>query len=92
VSIGTLLAFVIVCAGIIVLRMRQPHLARPFRTPFVPLVPILGIVVCGAMMAALPFDTWLRLIIWMAIGLLIYFFYGRSHSKVQARLQLMGDD
>jgi len=92
VSIGTLLAFVIVCAGIIVLRVRQPNLPRPFRTPFVPLVPILGILVCGAMMAALPFDTWLRLIIWMAIGLLIYFFYGRWHSKVQAGLQLMGDD
>jgi len=93
VSIGTLLAFVIVCAGTIVLRRRQPNLARPFRTPFVPWVPAAGIIVCGAMMAALPIDTWVRLVVWMVIGLLIYFLYGHSHSKVQrARLQIMGDD
>jgi APA family basic amino acid/polyamine antiporter len=83
VSIGTLLAFVIVCGGIIVLRYRSPDIARPFKTPLVPLVPILGILICGALMAALPKDTWTRLIVWMALGLAIYFFYGRSHSKVQ---------
>ncbi len=80
VSIGTLLAFVIVCGGIIVLRVKQPDLPRPFRTPWVPLVPILGIVTCLGMMALLPSDTWMRLIIWLAIGLVIYFLYGRSHS------------
>ncbi len=82
VSIGTLLAFAIVCAGILVLRYRSPNLARPFRTPFVPVVPILGIISTVGLMAGLPGDTWLRLIIWMAIGLVIYFTYGRSHSKL----------
>ena len=82
VSIGTLLAFVIVCAGVIVLRYRQPNLARPFRTPLVPTVPVLGILICGYMMYALPLDTWIRLFVWMAIGLVIYFTYGRYHSKV----------
>jgi basic amino acid/polyamine antiporter, APA family len=82
VSIGTLLAFVIVCGGIIMLRYKSPNLARPFRTPLVPLVPILGILICGYMMTSLPWATWERLIIWMAIGLAIYFFYSRSHSKL----------
>jgi APA family basic amino acid/polyamine antiporter len=82
VSIGTLLAFVIVSAGILVLRSRSPELHRPFRTPLVPFVPIMAILICGLMMYWLPRDTWLRLIIWMAIGLLIYFVYGKSHSKL----------
>jgi APA family basic amino acid/polyamine antiporter len=82
VSIGTLLAFVIVCAGIIVLRYKSPNLARPFRTPLVPLVPILGILICGYMMTSLPRATWERLIVWMIIGLAIYFFYSRSHSRL----------
>lgn len=82
VSIGTLLAFVIVCAGIIVLRYRSPNIARPFRTPLVPLVPILGILICGYMMFSLPRATWERLIVWMIIGLVIYFLYSRSHSKL----------
>jgi basic amino acid/polyamine antiporter, APA family len=82
VSIGTLLAFVIVCGGILVLRHKQPELHRPFRTPWVPVVPILGILICGYMMYGLPADTWLRLAIWMALGLAIYFIYGRSHSKL----------
>jgi APA family basic amino acid/polyamine antiporter len=80
VSIGTLLAFVIVCGGIIVLRAKQPNLPRPFRTPFVPLVPILGILTCLGMMALLPIDTWIRLFVWLLIGLVIYFLYGRNHS------------
>ena len=82
VSIGTLLAFVIVCAGIIVLRYTNPNAPRPFRTPMVPLVPILGIAICGYMMLGLPLDTWLRLIVWMGIGLLIYFVYGMRHSRL----------
>ncbi|MFN8665739.1 MAG: amino acid permease [Gemmatimonadaceae bacterium] len=84
VSIGTLLAFVIVSAGVLVLRYSQPNLQRPFRTPLVPVVPILSILICGYMMYGLPPDTWLRLLIWLAIGLSIYFLYGRHHSRVQA--------
>jgi len=83
VSIGTLLAFVIVCAGVWVLRRRRPDLPRPFRTPAVPLVPILGIVISFGLMAALPLDTWIRLLVWLVIGMFIYFFYSRHHSKVQ---------
>jgi APA family basic amino acid/polyamine antiporter len=79
-SIGTLLAFVIVCAGVIVMRRTRPDIPRPYRTPFVPLFPILGILVCLAMMASLDGLTWIRLVLWLAIGLLIYFGYGRRHS------------
>jgi APA family basic amino acid/polyamine antiporter len=86
VSIGTLLAFVIVCAGVLVLRITDPDVPRPFRTPGYPLVPLLGIVACGYLMYGLPPDTWARLIIWMAAGLVLYFAYGRRHSKVQRRL------
>jgi APA family basic amino acid/polyamine antiporter len=83
VSIGTLLAFVIVCGGIIVLRYTKPELKRPFKTPFVPTIPLLGAGICMAQMFALPFDTWLRLIIWMALGVVIYFTYGMKHSKLR---------
>jgi APA family basic amino acid/polyamine antiporter len=83
VSIGTLLAFVIVCAGVWILRKRRPDLHRPFRTPLVPLVPILGIVISFALMAALPLATWVRLFVWLAVGMAIYFGYGRHHSHVQ---------
>ncbi len=83
VSIGTLFAFCIVCAGVLVLRRRSPEMARPFRTPWVPLVPLLGILFCLGLMLSLPSDTWWRLGIWMAIGLVIYFFYGRHHSKLR---------
>jgi basic amino acid/polyamine antiporter, APA family len=83
VSIGTLLAFAIVCAGVLVLRYTDPTRARPFRTPLVPFVPLAGIIACVYLMAGLPVDTWARLIVWMAIGLVIYFLYGRHHSKVQ---------
>jgi len=83
VSIGTLLAFIIVCVSVMVLRKTRPEIERPFKTPFVPLIPILGALICFAQMAALPLDTWARLFIWMAIGFLIYFFYGRFHSKVR---------
>jgi APA family basic amino acid/polyamine antiporter len=87
VSIGTLLAFVIVCAGVWILRVRRPDLPRPFKTPWVPFVPIMGILISGLMMASLPLDTWLRLIIWLIIGMALYFFYGRHHSRVQANLR-----
>ncbi len=83
VSIGTLLAFIIVCVSVLVLRKSKPDINRPFKTPWVPLVPILGAGICLLQMVALPLDTWLRLIIWMAIGFSIYFFYGVKHSKAR---------
>ncbi len=83
VSIGTLLAFVIVCVGVIALRRSRPGLPRAFRTPFVPLVPILGALIALAQMVSLPIDTIIRLVVWMAIGLVIYFAYGIRHSKVR---------
>ncbi len=83
VSIGTLLAFAIVCAGVLVLRYTDPDRPRPFRTPLSPFVPIAGIGACLYLMLGLPVDTWARLIIWMGLGLGIYFLYGRRHSKVQ---------
>ena len=82
VSIGTLFAFVIVCAGILVLRYQRPELERPFRTPLVPFVPVGGILICGWLMYNLPADTWWRLAVWMFLGLAIYFLYGRRHSKL----------
>jgi APA family basic amino acid/polyamine antiporter len=83
VNIGTLLAFVIVCAGVWILRRKRPDLPRPFRTPLVPLVPILGILTSLAAMMSLPAKTWWRLLIWLGIGLLVYAFYGWTHSKVR---------
>jgi len=80
VSIGTLLAFMIVCIGILIMRKTEPNAPRPFKTPWVPFVPLLGAFICLIQMLALPGDTWLRLIIWMAIGFVIYFSYGRKHS------------
>ena len=84
VNIGTLLAFVIVCIAVILLRRTNPDQPRPFRTPWVPLVPILGIIFNGYMMYRLGWINWARLIIWLAIGLVVYFTYGQKHSKVQA--------
>ncbi|MDP2336553.1 MAG: amino acid permease [Bacteroidota bacterium] len=83
VSIGTLLAFAMVCIGIIVLRVKRPDLERTFKTPFVPLVPILGAGICILQMLSLPWETWARLIIWMAIGFVIYFTYGIRKSKLR---------
>jgi len=82
-SIGTLFAFVIVCAGIIIMRRTQPDIRRPFRTPWVPLVPILGILVNFAMMFGLGWTNWARLFVWLAIGLCIYFGYSRHHSRLR---------
>ncbi len=84
VSIGTLLAFVIVSCGVWILRVRKPELKRPFRTPLVPFVPIMGMGVSLLMMVFLPWQTWLRMVVWLAIGMVIYFTYGRSHSRVQS--------
>lgn len=82
-SIGTLLAFAIVCASVIVLRKTQPDLKRPFRTPLVPLIPLLGIFICVGLMLSLGVATWARLGVWLLIGLAVYFLYGRKHSHLE---------
>ena len=79
-SIGTLFAFILVCLGAIVMRRTMPDAPRAFKTPLVPLVPILGVGVCLFMMVFLPLDTWIRLIVWMMIGFDLYIFYGMKHS------------
>ena len=87
VSIGTLLAFMIVSIGIVILRKTEPDAPRTFRTPWVPFVPILGAIVYFVQMLALPGDTWLRLFIWMAIGFVVYFGYGIKHSVARKHMQ-----
>jgi APA family basic amino acid/polyamine antiporter len=87
VSIGTLLAFVIVCAGVFVLRFTDPDIRRPFRTPAFWLVSPLGVLTCAYLMWGLPRDTWARLLVWLILGLLIYFTYGRRHARVAAESQ-----
>ncbi|UQD54907.1 amino acid permease [Flavobacterium sp. K5-23] len=82
VSIGTLLAFVLVCIGVLVMRKKMPDAPRSFKTPFVPFVPIAGVVVCVYLMYSLPYESWLRLVIWMAIGVALYFAYGKKNSKL----------
>ena len=85
VSIGTLFAFVIVSIGVIVLRRTQPTLPRPFRTPWVPVVPIASAVVSFILMLSLPIATWERLAIWMAIGVIVYLTYGRRRSVLMGQ-------
>jgi APA family basic amino acid/polyamine antiporter len=91
VNIGTLFAFVVVNAGVIILRRTRPDMERGYRVPLVPIFPIIGIGLCVYLMADLPGITWLRFLIWMAIGLVIYFFYGRSHSRLR-RGQVVNPD
>jgi APA family basic amino acid/polyamine antiporter len=85
-SIGTLSAFVLVSAGVLIMRKTQPNLPRAFKTPLVPLVPILGIITCTAMMFGLDRQTWMGFLLWTGIGLLVYFLYSRHHSIVQKEL------
>jgi len=85
-SIGTLFAFILVCIGVWVLRIKQPDAPRAFKTPLVPLIPVLGIVTCLFMMVFLPLDTWIRLIVWMIIGFDVYLFYGMKHSLLSDHL------
>jgi APA family basic amino acid/polyamine antiporter len=81
-SIGTLFAFILVCVAVIVLRKTNPEMKREFKTPLVPFVPILGIIVCGAMIYGLGWTNWLRLIVWLLVGFVIYFGYSIKHSKM----------
>ena len=83
VSIGTLLAFVLVCVGVMVLRATKPEAKRPFVTPLSPLVPLLGVAFCGAMMYGLPGDTWIRLAVWFILGLVIFATYSIRHAKAK---------
>ncbi len=85
VNIGTLLAFVIVCIAVLIMRVTHPHAERPFRAPFVPFVPIMGVLMCLMLMFSLPAENWLRLGVWLLIGLVIYVFYGRHHSALNQR-------
>lgn len=85
VNIGTLFAFIIVCLSVLIMRYHHPQAIRPFRCPWVPLIPILGAILCLFLMFSLPAANWLRLAIWMAVGILIYFFYGRRHSVMAKR-------
>jgi basic amino acid/polyamine antiporter, APA family len=82
VSIGTLFAFLVVAIAVIVLRRTKPRMDRPFKTPSVPVLPIISAVTCIGLMASLATETWLRFLVWLAVGLLIYFFYGRTHSRL----------
>src|SRR5215471_10926501 len=84
-NIGTLLAFVIVCAAVLIMRKTNPNAERPFRTPLYPIVPILGILLCLLLMFSLPVENWYRLVGWMALGLVIYFSYSQSHSLLRRR-------
>ena len=83
VNIGTLAAFVLVCLGVIVLRFTQPNLIRPFKSPYGSLLPALGIISCSALMAFLPAQTWWRFLIWLLIGIIVYFGYSKRHSKLE---------
>jgi APA family basic amino acid/polyamine antiporter len=85
-NIGTLLAFVIVCTAVLIMRRTNPDAERPFRAPFVPLVPILGILSCLLLMFSLPVENWYRLFIWLGLGFIIYFGYGR-HNSVMAKIR-----
>jgi APA family basic amino acid/polyamine antiporter len=82
VNIGTLAAFVLVCLGVIVLRITKPDMPRPFKAPFGALFPVMGILSCGALMGFLPAITWLRFVIWLVIGLIVYFAYSMNNSKL----------
>ena len=82
-NIGTLFAFILVCLGVNVLRRVDPERPRPFRAPFVPVFPILGVFMCLALMLSLPVMTWIRFVVWLGIGLVIYFLYSVRHSKLR---------
>jgi APA family basic amino acid/polyamine antiporter len=83
-NIGTLFAFILVCIGIVVLRKREPHRPRAFKTPWVPFIPALGVAACLWLMRGLPWITWIRFGLWLAAGMVVYFFYGFRRSRLGA--------
>jgi APA family basic amino acid/polyamine antiporter len=85
-NIGTLFAFTVVCIAVLIMRKTHPNAERPFRCPMVPLIPILGILMCLMLMFSLPWANWLRLFVWLALGLVIYFLYSRNHSFMRTYL------
>ena len=92
VSIGTLFAFFVVAIAVLVLRRTKPDMERPFRTPLVPLVPLLAAGSCVGLMTFLAVETWLRFVVWLIVGLLIYFLYGRTHSRLATGVEPAGVD
>ncbi|GAA4747102.1 hypothetical protein GCM10025783_19000 [Amnibacterium soli] len=82
-NIGTLFAFILVNIGVIVLRRTRPDLERPFKVPLVPVIPIIGVLLCGYLIVQLPIETKLRFVVWLVVGLIIYFAYSRSHSRLR---------
>jgi len=84
-SIGTLFAFILVCAGVWIMRVRRPDLVRGFTVPVLPVVAVLGVVTCGAMIYGLGWTNWMRLLVWLAIGLVLYFGYGKQHSRLEVQ-------
>ena len=82
VNIGTLFAFVVVCSAVLIMRKTNPEAERPFKAPLMPFVPLAGIFTCLMLMFSLPVENWLRLIVWLVIGFVIYFLYGRKHSEL----------
>jgi len=89
-NIGTLFAFVIVCTAVLIMRRTNPNAERPFRAPFYPVVPILGILLCLLLMFSLPVENWYRLFIWMGIGFVLYFSYSYNHSELRKRQEAEG--
>jgi APA family basic amino acid/polyamine antiporter len=89
-NIGTLFAFAIVCGAVLIMRRTNPEAHRPFRCPLVPIIPILGILLCLMLMMSLPVGNWTRLVVWLALGLVIYFSYGKHHSTLGKELRSGG--
>jgi APA family basic amino acid/polyamine antiporter len=92
VNIGTLFAFVVVAIGVVILRRTRPDLHRSFRTPWVPFLPIVSVLATLWLMLNLPSETWLRFVIWMVIGIAVYFLYGRSHSRLGRHQETTADE
>ncbi|MFA5405553.1 MAG: amino acid permease C-terminal domain-containing protein, partial [Ignavibacteria bacterium] len=87
VNIGTLFAFVVVCTAVLIMRRKHPEAERPYKAPFFPVVPILGILSCLVLMFSLALENWIRLFVWLAIGMIIYLFYGRKHSVMHKMIE-----
>ena len=87
-NIGTLFAFILVCIGIIILRKREPHRPRAFKSPWYPVIPVLGVISCIYLMLGLPWITWVRFGLWLVVGMVVYFFYGFPRSRCHGAQKL----